>query len=124
MAGTAGTTRMPLAPATAEDAVYPAAAGDAPLWTSAFALVLGVVHLFFLSNFMMVAALPLYVAKAPRWQIGLVVGVPFVASMILRPFTGRMADRFGRRVFLISGAAGCAITFTLQALSSDVWYLT
>jgi len=121
MAGIADRTQTKLAP---EAATRLPAEGGTPLWTPAFALVLGVVHLFFLSNFMMVAALPLYVARAPRWQIGLVVGVPFVASMILRPFSGRMVDRSGRRLFLLLGAAGCAITFALQSASADVWFLT
>lgn len=96
----------------------------APLNTVPFLLVMIIVHVFFLSNFMLTAALPLYVAKAPRWQVGLVVGVPFIASMILRPFTGRFADRYGRRLFLIAGAAGCGLTLALEALSANVWFLS
>ncbi len=102
----------------------PERATRTPLWTAAFALVLGVVHLFFLSSFMLIAALPLYISKAPRWEIGLVVGVPFLASMVLRPFSGRMVDRSGRRLFLLTGAAGCAITLALHAVSANIWFLT
>lgn len=105
------------APAPSRAPVRPA------LWTPTFALVLAVVHLYFLSAFLLVAALPLYVARSPRWQVGLVVGVPFVASMCLRLFTGRLVDRSGRRLMLAAGAAGCALTTVAQAASADVAYL-
>ena len=100
-----------------------APAADVPLWTSSFLLVMVIVHTFFLSNFLLTAALPLYVAKSPRWQVGLVVGVPFIASLILRPFTGRLVDRSGRRVYLITGAAGCAAMMALHGVSANIWFL-
>ncbi len=123
MARVPGAVRDPASNSTAASTSFVPAAAPA-LWTAAYGLVLGVVHLFFLSSFMMVAALPLYIAKAPRWEIGLVVGVPFIASMVLRPFTGRMVDRSGRRIFLVIGGAGCAITLALHAVSTDIWFLT
>lgn len=110
-----------VAPGTA-DAMVTAAARPA-LWTAAFALLLGIVHLYFLSYALYFAALPLYVKGARHWQIGLVVGVPFIASMLLRLYTGRIVDRVGRRRLLLAGAAGCAIATLLQAVSADVWYL-
>ncbi len=94
------------------------------LWSASFALLLGVVHLYFLSYALYFAALPLYVKGALRWQIGLVVGVPFIASMLLRLYTGRIVDRVSRRRLLAAGAAGCAVASLLQALSADIWYLS
>ncbi|HLZ72150.1 MAG TPA: MFS transporter [Dehalococcoidia bacterium] len=94
------------------------------LWSVSLALLFGVVHLYFLSFALYFAALPLYVKGAPRWQIGLVVGVPFIASMLLRLHTGRIVDRLGRRRLLAAGAAGCALASLLQAVSADVWYLS
>src|SRR5581483_2193338 len=111
--------------------VAPGAAGPTPametrpaLWSVAFALLLGIVHLYFLSYALYFAALPLYVDGAPHWQVGLVVGVPFIASMLLRLYTGRIVDRVGRRRLLLAGAAGCALATLLQAVSADVWYLS
>ncbi len=101
-----------------------AAAARPALWSAAFALLLGIVHLYFLSYALYFAALPLYVKGAPHWQVGLVVGVPAIASMLLRLYTGRIVDRVGRRRLLAAGAAGCALATLLQAASADVWYLS
>jgi predicted MFS family arabinose efflux permease len=47
--------------------------------------------------------------------VGLVVGAFSVTALILRPFAGRMTDRWGRRPPLVLGALACAIVLAAHA---------
>ncbi|MCL6645809.1 MAG: hypothetical protein K6U88_12710, partial [Dehalococcoidia bacterium] len=87
------------------------------LWTPNYVLLLFSVHTHFASWFMLVATLPLYIEDRPDWQIGFVVGVIGVSSVLVRPFTGRWVDRLGRRLFMIAGAAMVAASLLAYGLS-------
>lgn len=69
------------------------------LWGGAFA--------FFLSFFLLLSALPLYARGlgASDAAIGVIMGCFAVTAMLLRPWTGWAADRYGRRPFMLAGAA-------------------
>ncbi len=69
--------------------------------------------LLILSNFLMyityyaiLSAIPVYLVSylnATKVQVGIVVGVYTIASVIVRPFSGFALDRFGRRtIFILS----------------------
>lgn len=88
-----------------------------PLWTPNYIVLLFSVHSHFASWFMLVATLPLYVEDKPDWQIGFVVGSIGISSVLVRPFTGRWVDRFGRRPFLIAGAAMVAASLVAYSVS-------
>jgi MFS family permease len=78
----------------------------APLWTRNYTLTLLSMHLFFLSWTMLFSTLPIYLEHSPKWQIGWVVAGAFgLASISMRVWTGRIADRSGRRVSMVAGAA-------------------
>jgi MFS family permease len=87
----------------------PAARSDAArLLTPAFAGIFAAVLVFFVASGLFLPATPLYVAGpllGDDLAVGLVIGSFSVASIALRPFAGRWADRRGRRVMLITGAA-------------------
>lgn len=69
------------------------------LWGGAFA--------FFLSFFLLLSALPLYARGlgASDAAIGVIMGCFAVSAMVLRPWAGWAADRYGRRPFMLAGAA-------------------
>jgi len=68
------------------------------LWAGAFA--------FFLSFFLLISAVPLYARGlgASDAAIGVIMGCFAVTAMLLRPWTGWAADRYGRRPFMVAGA--------------------
>ncbi|HEU5322610.1 MAG TPA: MFS transporter, partial [Methylomirabilota bacterium] len=70
------------------------------------ALVLGGAFAFFLSFYLLMAALPLYARDlgVSDRSIGLVIGCFAVAAMVLRPWAGWAADRYGRRPIMLAGA--------------------
>ena len=51
-------------------------------------------------------------------QLGLIVGIYPLMSMISSPFWGKLSDRFGRKPILIATLAGGALAFTVFAYST------
>lgn len=81
---------------------------ETPLLTPAFLGVSASVLAFFVASGMFLPATPRYTAGplgGGDFAVGLVIGSFSVSSLLLRPFAGRWADRRGRRIMLISGAA-------------------
>lgn len=77
-----------------------------PLYTKNMVLLLISISLFFSSFYLLLPTLPLYVQDMGGDQkiVGIIIGVFTISSVIVRPFSGRFTDRFGRRIFLILGA--------------------
>jgi MFS family permease len=75
----------------------------AALWLASFAL--------YFSFFLLLPSLPLFVRSlgASDRAIGVIMGGFAVTSMLLRPWTGWAADRWGRRPFMLAGAAVFAL---------------
>jgi MFS family permease len=75
----------------------------AVLWLGAFA--------FFLSFLLLLSALPIFARRlgASDAAIGLIMGSFALTSLVLRPATGWGADRYGRRPFMLAGAAVFAV---------------
>ncbi len=76
------------------------------IFTRDFTLVSLGTMLYLISFIVFFPTLPIYIQEhggAPS-LIGLIVGSAALASLTLRPFTGLLVDRFGRRRFLILGA--------------------
>jgi MFS family permease len=81
-------------------------AGSGRIVTRQFVVVSAYGMLALALSLMLVTNLPLYL-KAAGWQparLGSVLGAYFLASMAVRPFVGREADRRGRKAVLIVGA--------------------
>jgi predicted MFS family arabinose efflux permease len=68
-------------------------------------------------------ALPLFVTGpvgSNEAGAGLAFGAFAVSALVLRPFAGRLADRYGRRPLLVSGALLCALAMLLTAAVSSL----
>jgi len=55
--------------------------------------------------------------------VGIAVGVLFVGAVLLRPYAGRLGDRFGRRVLIVSGAAVVAVSMLLYGAVESLPFL-
>jgi MFS family permease len=69
------------------------------LWLASFAV--------YFSFFLLLSTLPLFLSRrgTSDGAIGLVMGCFAITSMLLRPWIGWGADRWGRRPFMVAGAA-------------------
>jgi MFS family permease len=83
-----------------------AAAMNDRIWNRNFILLILSNFLMYITYYAILSALPLYLVSdlhASKMQVGLVVGVYTVASVMVRPFSGFTLDRFGRRtIFLLA----------------------
>lgn len=72
-----------------------------------FALLWGGTFIFFLSFYLLLPALPLYARTLgiPESQIGFIIGLFAVSSMVVKPVAGWAADRWGRKPLMLAGAA-------------------
>jgi MFS family permease len=96
-----------------------------PLWTREYTLTVASLHLFFLGWATLFATLPLYLEDARKWQVGWVVGGAFgVASLLVRPASGRLTDRWGRRPVMGWGGALTAVTLAAHGLTDSPLLLT
>jgi MFS family permease len=89
------------------------------LWTLPYVLLLFSAHFQFAAFFMVNLTLPLYLENARAWEIGIVVGAMGAIAIVLRPFTGRWADREGRRPLLLLGAATLVVAFAAYAITDE-----
>ena len=89
---------------------------DERLLTPRFVLVVAVGLAYFLSIGMLLPVVPLFV-KHPlhggNLAVGVAVGAFAVGAVLLRPFAGRIGDRFGRRVLIVGGALVVATSAAL-----------
>ena len=83
------------------------------LLTPRFLLVVASGLSYFMAIGMLIPVIPQYV-KGPlaggNVGVGIAVGALFVGAILLRPYAGRVGDRFGRRVLIIGGALVVAVT--------------
>jgi MFS family permease len=83
------------------------------LLTPRFLLVVAAGLSYFMAIGMLIPVIPRYV-KGPlaggNVGVGVAVGSLFVGAVLLRPYAGRVGDRFGRRVLIIGGALIVAVS--------------
>jgi MFS family permease len=56
-------------------------------------------------------------------SVGIAVGALFVGAVALRPYAGRLGDRFGRRVLIVSGAAIVAGSILIYGMVDSLAFL-
>lgn len=96
-------------------------------------LVTGQFMLVMLSNFAYFLAVGATLPAVPRFvegplgggsfQVGLTVGAFALAAVLLRPFTGRIGDRRGRRILIMGGGGLAAASLVGYALVDSLWAL-
>jgi len=96
------------------------------LLTPRFLLVVASGLSYFMAVGMLIPVVPQYV-KGPlgggNVGVGVAVGSLFVGAVLLRPYAGRVGDRFGRRVLIIGGALIVAITTAFYGAVDALPYL-
>ena len=97
-----------------------------PLLTPRFALIVGSGFAYFLALGTVLPAVPQYVKHrlgGGDVSVGIAVGVLFVGAVLLRPYVGRLGDRFGRRVLIVSGATVVAVSVLLYGAVESLPFL-
>src|SRR5260370_41507752 len=56
-------------------------------------------------------------------QIGLVMGGQLAATMVAKPFSGRLSDRLGRKPLIVAGLFLCAATLPGVPMLTSIWAL-
>lgn len=89
--------------------------------------------LFFIAFYALIVPLPRYLTGIglPDWEVGLVLGATAIASLLMRPISGVLTDRFGHKRMMLLGATSLtlgaigvvlttqvALLFTLRILQS------
>lgn len=76
------------------------------LWSKNFVLICLANFFYFGSFYFLIPTLPQYVDMigGSPGQVGLVMGLFTLASVIVRPYLGNMADRHGRKIFMLLGS--------------------
>jgi MFS family permease len=93
------------------------------LLTPRFVLVVTVGLAYFLALGMLLPVVPLFVKHrlgGNDLAVGVAVGAFAVGAVLLRPFAGRLGDRFGRRMLIVAGALLVSIAGVLYVLASGL----
>ncbi len=96
------------------------------LVTPRFALVVCSGVAYFLALGVVLPAIPQYVEHrlgGGSFAVGVAVGVLFVGAVLLRPWVGRIGDRVGRRVLIVSGASIVAVSILLYGAVESLGFL-
>jgi MFS family permease len=89
---------------------------EARLLTPRFILIIATGLAYFLAIGMMVPTVPVFVERSlggDSVAVGIAVGSFAVGAILLRPFAGRLGDRYGRRILIIAGALIVAAAWAL-----------
>ena len=94
-----------------------------PILTRPFVLAICAQHLYFAAFYSTLTALPLFLSVLPGGQAGAVIGAMGISSLLAGPFSGFLADRFGRRTMTIFAGTTTALVFAVHGLSLSLWFL-
>lgn len=77
-----------------------------PLYTRNMLILLTSICLFFSSFYLLLPTLPLYVhyIGGDQKDVGFIVGIFTLSSVLFRPLAGTFTDKVGRKVLLVTGA--------------------
>ena len=95
--------------------VTPAGPGER-LVTVRFAIITLSALCYFISFAMLLPTLPRYVEEVldgSSVEVGIVIGAFGVSAAVIRPFLGRLGDKYGRRILLVGGAVMTGVSVVL-----------
>ena len=96
------------------------------LLTRPFVIVTVTAFIFFIYIGMLVPIVPLFI-EGPlgrgEFGIGLTIAAFAGAAILARPFLGRIADRYGRRVLLVGGSALAGLAGIASGQVTEFWQL-
>jgi MFS family permease len=96
------------------------------LLTRPFLVVTGAALVFFVYIGMLIPIVPLFIEgplDAGEFGIGMTIAVFALAAIMARPFLGRLADRYGRRVLMVGGATVAGLSGIGSSQVSEFWQL-
>lgn len=72
-----------------------------------------------------IPVLPFYAEEmgANSTELGLLMAVYSLMQLIFAPMWGRLSDRIGRKPVMMIGITGLALSFFIQAISTELWML-
>ncbi|AIM15026.1 MULTISPECIES: tetracycline resistance MFS efflux pump [Neobacillus] len=72
-----------------------------------------------------IPVLPFYAEEigANPTELGLLMAVYSLMQLIFAPYWGRLSDRIGRKPVMMIGIGGLALSFFIQAISTELWML-
>jgi MFS family permease len=82
---------------------------------------------YFTADGVLIPTVPLYVERALRGgdvAAGVAVGAFSLTALVLRPLSGRLGDRRGRRLLLLMGAGLFGLSVLGYSLADSTWLLT
>jgi len=78
---------------------------DDSIWNKDFILLISSNLLTYITYYAILSVLPIYVVNelhCTKVQVGVIVGIYTIASVLVRPFSGFTIDRFGRRTIFLT----------------------
>ncbi|MDP9021825.1 MAG: MFS transporter [Actinomycetota bacterium] len=93
------------------------------LLTPLFVLVQAVTFAYFVAVGALLPTLPRFVEEVlagSRFEVGVVVGAFGVSALLLRPWAGRLGDRRGRRVLVVTGGVVVTASIAGYVLAASV----
>ncbi len=96
------------------------------LLTRPFVIVTATALIFFIYIGMLIPIVPLFIEGPLRrgeFGIGLTIAVFAGAAIVARPFLGRLADRYGRRVLLVGGSLVAGFAGIASGQVTEFWQL-
>ncbi|MDM5186159.1 MFS transporter [Bacillus sp. DX4.1] len=95
------------------------------LWTKNYIMLTITALLLFSGFYLLMPTLPIFIKQlgGSESQVGFIIGVFTISAVILRPIIGGLMDRYGRRLFIISGLLFFAITMYFYDWVTGVIFL-
>ncbi|WP_082692764.1 MFS transporter [Bacillus sp. FJAT-29814] len=92
---------------------------------SALPILFVVMFLVMIGFGIIIPVLPFYAEEmgASPTELGLLMAVYSLMQLIFAPMWGRLSDRIGRKPVMMIGITGLALSFFIQAISTQLWML-